>query len=97
MRVVQGFEDGNLVVERIHLLGRHRLFLDDLNCSDNSAFSSDALANLAVRALGYQFPDLVGVLELSNVLLYEILLANLNFIGISDDLLLYFVHFRFRV
>ena len=85
------------MIERIHFLGRHCLFFDDLNCSDNSALSSDALAHLAVRALGYQFPDLVVVLELSNVLLYEILLANLNFVGVCDDLLLYLVHFRFRV
>ena len=95
--MIECFEDRDLMVERVHLLGGHRLLLDDLNCPDNPALASDALSHLAVGALGYQFSNLVVVFELSDVLLNEILLANLDFAGVCDDLLLHLIHFRFRV
>ena len=95
--MVKLLKNFNLMIKRVHLLWRHCFLLHNLNRSDNFGISKDALANLAVGALGNQLSNLIVVFEFACVLLDEILLANLDLGRVSNHFLLNFIYFTFRI
>jgi hypothetical protein len=63
IRMVQFFEDGNLMLETLLLLTAHGLLLDEFNRPCDLGLPIETLPDLSESALAQQLPNLIVVLE----------------------------------